>query len=165
MKGVTMFFFGGKNSDKDKNEDKLFEGVQYHDDLLEKLTSDHKKLFKHYNKLLDAAKKRNQRKVQENLKNFRIDFKIHHQSEKKQLYTYLKNHFKLSDKEVLINKLNSSADNIYDNIIYFLSTYTDKKLDTEDFEKLQKELEEIGKVLIQRVEQEEGELYTLYKSI
>ena len=126
----------------------------------EKLTYELAQEHQHLIELIKKIKQeQNYKKKLKLLKKFYYEYNLHTLKEEKQLYNYLKIKYKfLPDKQEYIQQKHKEIKDITNFIEEFAKKYS-KNIQTEEFEKEFKTLENI---LVQRIKLEEEKLFSLY---
>ena len=134
--------------------------IPYNSKLISKFHSDHKKIIKIIQKIIDAIEKNDDKTIHASLKSLKMSLLGHFMEEDTMLYQYLKEYYKDNPSTYeLIIEFYSSIKEIQRTLLKFLDKYLAKTKYDIYFEK---EFELIVQGLSSRVESEESSLYTLY---
>jgi len=139
---------------------KLFGTKKQNNALIDTLKGDHKNLVNIYTKIHKAVEKNNFAQAQSELKNFVHEYNKHILLEDTQLYIALEEKYK--DKKQILKTIRSIGKDMNDitrTITFFEKKY--KIINNSNKEEFLAELDNIGEVLVKRVEFEEERLYTL----
>ena len=140
-------------------------GIQYTPNLIESFERDHRALLHSYGRLVKTANKADFPTFQTELALFKSMLVSHLLKEAVKLYIYLRQQFK--DNEAihsLVTSYKVEMDGIGRVAMGFIDAYLTAPADVVDFAKMSTQLNEIGKVLGDRIRREESELYPLYSA-
>ena len=137
--------------------------IHYHPELIGKLTADHQLLLKLFGETSAAAAQGDVVAAAARLEEFRVTLQSHLLTENIRLYVYLE-HALAEDaaSHALIHEFRHEMDGIGKAVVGFLSKYRNLAAHPEQAAEFAGELAGIGKVLVERIEREEGTLYPLY---
>lgn len=137
--------------------------IQYHADLIDKLTRDHHHLLTLFGKTQAAARSGDVIAAAAWLESFRISLQDHLLTENVRLYVYLE-HLLADDprSHALIQDFRHEMDGVGKTLVAFLGRYQDLATRPDLAKAFAEELTAIGGVLVQRIEREESTLYPLY---
>jgi len=139
---------------------KLFKKEDEHKGLIDNLIEDHKNLLGIYTEMVTEIKNDNFAEVQSLLNKFMQEYRKHILIEDTKLYIALEEKYK-DKKQVLstIQDISKDMDKITKSLNFFKRKYS--VINEANRNEFIKELEEIGAVLVERIELEEERLYTL----
>ncbi len=163
-----MFKFFTKNTHKtaqNPQTNHVAPGTQIHymPDLVNNLHADHKILINHFGEIKAAFGSGKFNKVEEKLKTFKHLLTDHLLTENVRLYIYLGHEF--AQDEVtsdLVKEFKREMNQISKVVMAFLTKYETIGVDKGLAESFGKELNAIGKALVERIQREENTLYPLY---
>ncbi|MDR1994102.1 hemerythrin domain-containing protein [Azonexus sp.] len=137
--------------------------IRFHPELIEKLTGDHRLLLGLFGETSDAAARGDVAAAAERLEAFRTALQGHLLTENIRLYVYLEHLFADDpSSHSLIHEFRHEMDGIGKAVISFLLKYEELATHPELAEVFANDLAAVGKVLVNRIEREEGTLYPLY---
>jgi len=137
--------------------------IRYHPELIDKLTGDHRMLLGLFGETSDAAARGDVAVAAERLEAFRTALQGHLLTENIRLYVYLEHLFADDPSSFsLIHSFRHEMDGIGKAVIKFLLKYEGLATRPELAEAFSQDLAAVGKVLVNRIEREEGTLYPLY---
>ena len=157
-------FFKDEAEHKEVDEIKRT-NLSYNIKLISMLESDHKQLFKIYSELFELFNKdKRYKNLNRKLVDFKMALEIHLMVEDTQLYGYLEQRYS-DNKMVLefIKDVQNEMSIIAETAVLFIRKYTDVRMYNENTSNFIRDLENIGKILIKRVDMEESRLYSLYQ--
>ncbi len=139
-------------------------GIAYDADLVAKLREDHRELVRTYTAIKAATVASRFGDLHELLSYFKTAFQAHIAMENIRFYVYLQQHAAqdeaMSDFIATVRKEMSS---IARAVVKFADTYMSAPPTAETAARFSGELDKIVAVLVQRVEKEENQIYTLYQ--
>ncbi|MCL2345353.1 MAG: hemerythrin domain-containing protein [Desulfobulbus sp.] len=137
--------------------------IRFHPELIAKLTNDHQVLLSLFGETSEAAAQGDAAAAAEQLEAFRTALQGHLLTENIRLYVYLE-HLFADDPSTyaLIHEFRHEMDGIGKAVIRFLLKYEDLARHPEQIAAFASDLAAVGKVLVSRIEREEGTLYPLY---
>lgn len=137
--------------------------INYDPNLVATLHEDHRMLLEIFKAISEAAARKDLATVQQRLEHFRIGLQDHLLKENVRLYVYLE-HMLRGDppSHELIHEFRREMDGIGRVVVGFLTTYKLIASQPELADSFAKELAQIGKALVARIEREESTLYPLY---
>ncbi|SCZ58485.1 hemerythrin domain-containing protein [Thiohalomonas denitrificans] len=137
--------------------------IRYSPELVEKLKEDHKDLIELYGQIAEEFAQADYKAVSQSLARFRGLLQGHLLTENVRLYIYLDRQFAHDDtKSELIRKFRREMDGIGRAATNFLRKYEAIGVNTELADAFKRDFNEVGQVLVQRIEREESTLYPLY---
>ncbi len=137
--------------------------IHYHPELIDKLTEDHQLLLRLFGETSDAAARGDMAGAAERLDAFRVALQNHLLIENVSLYVYLEHLFAGDVRNhALIHEFRHEMDGIGKVVLAFLGKYHELAAYPELAATFADELAAVGKVLVERIEREEGTLYPLY---
>ncbi len=137
--------------------------IHYHPELIGKLKQDHQALLALFGSIQTAFMEGRLQTVVGHLDTFRTGIQSHLLIENVRLYIYLEH--QLADDETsyqLIHDFRHEMDGIGKAVVGFLAKYKDLSVDTNLVASFGRDLEAVGKVLVDRIQREEATLYPLY---
>lgn len=137
--------------------------IRYHPELVAELKHDHQILLTLFASIQAAFKEGRLQAVVEHLDAFRTSIQSHLLKENVRLYIYLEH--QLAGDETshqLIHDFRHEMDGIGKAVVAFLAKYKDLSVDGNLVASFGRDLEAVGKVLVDRIQREEGTLYPLY---
>ncbi|MEN8168719.1 MAG: hemerythrin domain-containing protein [Pseudomonadota bacterium] len=137
--------------------------IRYSPDLVDSLKSDHQTLLGLYGDIDKAFKEKRYADVSSMLTTFKSGLNAHLLTENVRLYIYLQ-HALVADptSSELIHGFRKEMDEIAKVAIGFLRKYETIGVDEDLADHFATDFATIGKVLVQRIQKEEGTLYPLY---
>jgi regulator of sigma D len=122
-------------------------------------------LLKEYGAIVTALNAENYPRIAELLDNFDEGLRAHLAREHVELYIYLE-YILAKDTESFrqMHELRHEMDHISTAVMTFLNTYQNKQVSSHNSTLFRQQLENIGNVLGGRIQREESNLYSLYKS-
>ena len=139
-------------------------GIQHYPTLIPELMDDHRQLLQTFGDLVRAADAHDGAAFKRTLASFKSLLVAHLLKEAVKLYIYLRQNFKGDDVAYgLVTGYKKEMDGIGRVAMDFIDTYVDTPEHAIDFPVLQSTLNEIGKVLADRIRREEAALYPLYQ--
>ena len=137
--------------------------IRYHPELVAELKHDHQVLLTLFASIQAAFKEGRLQAVVGHLDTFRTTIQSHLLKENVRLYIYLEH--QLAGDETshqLIHDFRHEMDGIGKAVMGFLAKYKDLSVDVNLVDSVGRDLEAVGKVLVDRVHREEDTLYPLY---
>lgn len=137
--------------------------IHYHPELIGKLKQDHQALLALFGSIQAAFAAGRLQEVVGHLDAFRTGIQSHLLIENVRLYIYLEH--QLAGDEAshqLIHDFRHEMDGIGKAVVGFLAKYKDLSVDTNLVASFGRDLEAVGKVLVDRIQREEATLYPLY---
>ena len=137
--------------------------IAYHPDLIQRLENHHASLLKLFGLIKTQTEEGNLAGTHSSLQTFRQILTSHLLEENVKLYTYLtKCLCNDDDSKALMLSMKSQMGSIGSVVMRFLNGYINKGVTRDNKDQFLKELDEIGVALVQRIENEEKTLYTMY---
>lgn len=138
--------------------------IRYHPELIGQLKHDHQALLALFGSIQAAFREGRLQAVVEHLDAFRAAIQSHLLIENVRLYIYLE-HQLANDaaSHQLIHDFRHEMDGIGKAVVGFLAKYRDLIRDTNLAASFGRDLEAVGKVLVDRIQREEATLYPLYE--
>lgn len=137
--------------------------IRFHPELVAELKHDHQVLLTLFASIQSAFKEGRLQAVVEHLEAFRTSIQSHLLKENVRLYIYLEH--QLAGDETshqLIHDFRHEMDGIGKAVVAFLAKYKDLSVDGNLVASFGRDLEAVGKVLVDRIQREEETLYPLY---
>ena len=137
--------------------------IHYHPELIDQLKHDHQVLLTQFGAVQKAFGEGRLQAVVEHLETFRTTIQSHLLMENVRLYIYLE-HQLAGDpaSHKLIHDFRHEMDGIGRAVVSFLAKYKDLSVDGNLVPSFGRDLETVGKVLVDRIQREETTLYPLY---
>jgi hypothetical protein len=137
--------------------------ISYHPELVGELRNDHQQLLRVFGEINAAHQAGDLSKTSALLNNFKSALSAHLLKENVRLYIYLERAL-ASDpaSHALVHQFRAEMDGIGKAVLDFLARYRDIAVDPSLAGSFGADLAAIGKVLVQRIENEENTLYPLY---
>lgn len=137
--------------------------IAYDPGLIEQLKSDHADLVKVFTEISGAVNSRQYHEIPRLLGRFKVALQAHIMMENVKFYVYLQ-HKVSTDMETsaYVADLRKEMDGIARAVVKFANTHSSGALTDETAGTFAQQLNEIGEILLQRVQLEESRLYTLY---
>ncbi|MGH1538787.1 MAG: hemerythrin domain-containing protein [Arenicella sp.] len=140
-------------------------GLRYDPTLIDGFKNDHKHLLFLHQAMVDSSKKGDFKTFHLTLKRFTRVLRGHLLKENRYLYTYLEPSLESDpDSGKIVAGYKREMQGIGSQVNDFIAKYSKIRLSSEEKSTLQRELEPIGYVLSERIENEEEVLYPLYMS-
>jgi hypothetical protein len=137
--------------------------IRFHPELIDKLKDDHQLLLSLFGETSHAAAQGDVAAAAERLEAFRTALQGHLLIENIRLYVYLEHVFADDPASFsLIHEFRHEMDGIGKAVIKFLLKYEELAAHPEQAKAFAQDLAAVGKVLVSRIEREEGTLYPLY---
>lgn len=137
--------------------------IPYHPELIGQFKQDHQSLLALFGSIQAAFRDGRLQTVVEHLDAFRTAIQSHLLIENVRLYIYLEH--QLADDAAshqLIHDFRHEMDGIGKAVVGFLAKYKDLSVDANLVASFGRDLEAVGKVLVDRIRREEATLYPLY---
>lgn len=131
--------------------------------LIDNLMRDHVELLRIFGQINDAHQERDYVQVSERLQQFKIVLQAHILMENVKFYSYLQSSLTESENGMLMHEFRKEMNGIVRGVFGFLQKFSPQNINAQTHESFQVELSVMGRVLTQRIEREERNLYTLYR--
>ncbi len=156
-----------KREEKKEVKDIRRENLDYNENLIDMLVSDHKELIKLFQEMKEQFEKNSDfRKMLQKINDFKLALEIHLMVEDSQLYGYIENMNRDNEMMVaFVKDVQNEMKSIAEEVILFIRKYTDYRMYHENKDSFLKDLNKIGEVLTKRIEMEEKRLYSLYRRV
>lgn len=139
-------------------------GIEYDSDLVGKLKEDHQELVRIYSAIKSAATENRYGDIHDLLSNFKLTFQTHLAVENVRFYVYVQQHMSLdAETSNFIADVRKEMNGIARAVLKFVDTYMAAPPTPVTATGFHAELDQIGPVLVQRVQLEENRLYSLYQ--
>ncbi|MDR0247704.1 MAG: hemerythrin domain-containing protein [Burkholderiales bacterium] len=137
--------------------------IHYDGTLVGKLKEDHIELLSLFGKIKDASEDGNYVVLPRLLAFLRLTLQTHLMLENVKFYAYMRQYF-AGDKDLsnFIGGVKKEMDYIARAVVRFADTYNTQAVIKERVVEFKKELDEIGDILLKRIDLEETRLYILY---
>ena len=138
--------------------------IAYDPHLVNELKDDHKKLVDLYHQVNDAYQRKDTEALKLHLLNFKVELTSHLLRENTKLYVYLKSKFDNDpNNRELVTDMQREMGKIGHDVFQFLrdANQPDMAFDA----KFKEQLDQIGQILVTRINAEEEMLYELYTPI
>lgn len=163
--GLFSFLFGSKKTEEN-TETMPRVGISYDASLIQKLKEDHQELVKLFAAIKSAAAEGKFNDVPKILSEFKLALQTHLAMENVRFYVYVQQLYANDvDTSDFITGLRSEMNGIARVVMKFTEKYSAVLLNQANAASFNVELEEIGAVLVKRVQLEETRLYSLYRSV
>ena len=143
-------------------------GVPHHSALVQGLVNDHRQLLQAFGRLKHCAEAEDPGAFKHALVDFKALLVPHLLQEAIKLYTFLRQELKAQGNQQvyqMVNGYKTEMGGIGDAAVRFVETYTATADADIDFVGVRAALDDIGKLLGDRIRREEAELYPLYQSL
>lgn len=139
-------------------------GIAYDATLVATLKDDHKELVRIYSAIKAAAAENRYGDLHDLLARFKLTFQTHVAVENVRFYVYVQQHMALdTDTSNFIADVRKEMNSIARAVMRFVDTNMTLPPTPSTVADFNAELEQIGSVLVQRVQLEESRLYSLYQ--
>ena len=139
-------------------------GINFHPELVERLKDDHQGLLGGYTTVMDKLNNRDYASIPPLLQGFKSAFNKHLSEENIKFYGYLEKLLKDdSEEHKKMRAFRREMNAIANQVNKFLNTWIDFGIDSKTADQFREELSSIGAALVKRVENEEENLYPIYK--
>jgi regulator of sigma D len=139
-------------------------GIAYDPELVNTLKQDHQELVRIYTAIKAAAAENRFSEIRDLLSDFKLTFQTHIAVENVRFYVYVQQHAALdADTSNFIADVRKEMNSIARAVMKFVDTYMTAPPTPVTVTGFNAELEQIGSVLVQRVQLEESRLYSLYQ--
>ncbi|MDR2219843.1 MAG: hemerythrin domain-containing protein [Methylobacillus sp.] len=137
--------------------------IAYDDHLIERLLADHRKLLALFTATRNAFVAGDTAHTTENLDQFKKEIQAHLLTEEIRLYVYLENALANNDfNHTMMRNMHKEMASIGHDVLGFLDKYNALGKNHALSSSFIADLDQLGKVLIERIQQEESTLYPLY---
>lgn len=163
--GFFSRLFGGKNKVRESVKAATTSGIiNYDAQLVDKLKEDHQELVRLFTAIKQSAIDGRFHDLPNLLSDFKMLLQTHLAMENVRFYVYVQQCW-ASDAETsdFIAELRKEMNNIARAVMKFVETYIATLPNYETVATFNAELDQIGAVLVKRVQLEESHLYSLYK--
>jgi regulator of sigma D len=166
---MAIFSWLFRNKEKPEpptsTQQKTNSSIRFRPDLVEKLTSGHRSIVIIYQEINTLFQKGDYLQMRIKLNEFKRVLQGHVIVENVQFYTYLENKLQNDATNLeFIRDVRKEMNGIAHAVVQFTKKYDKASFSDEEVkESFLQDIKEIGKVLTQRVEMEETQLYTLYE--
>ncbi len=139
-------------------------GINYDPDLVGKLKREHEELARIFSSIKSAAAECRFQQLPELLSDLKLAFQTHIMLENVKFYVYVQ-HCCASDPDTsdFISEVRKDMDGIARRLVRFVNTHSNTLPTLDNVSNFRAELDEIGNVLMWRVQLEEQHLYGLYQ--
>ena len=134
----------------------------YSPDLIAKLTDDHAGLVKQYGEIERMAIEGRYVQIAAALAQFKSKFDLHILEENLRFYCYVEEQASSPSDQATVKAFRAEMNAIARTVVNFVKKYRMSGVRPSNGQEFIKELREVGKALVLRIQREEGELYTLY---
>lgn len=139
-------------------------GIAYDASLVANLKEDHRELVRIYTAIKTAVAENRFGDVRDLLADFKLTFQTHIAVENVRFYVYVQQHAALdADTSNFIADVRKEMNGIARAVMKFVDTYMAAPPSPVTATGFNSELDQIGSVLVQRVQLEESRLYSLYQ--
>jgi regulator of sigma D len=140
------------------------EKISYDADLVNRLKGEHQELVQVFTSIKSVATEGHFRELPALMEHFKLTFLNHVALENVKFYVYMQKHLAL-DEETLsfITGVRKEMNGIARSVVRFIDTHLAVLPSPATVADFNSELDQIGDVLVRRVQMEENRLYTLYQ--
>ncbi len=139
-------------------------GITYDPELVNALKNDHQELVHIYTTIKSAVAESRYDDIRNLLSNFKLTFQTHIAVENVRFYVYVQQHAALdADTSNFIADVRKEMNGIARAVMKFVDTYMALPPTPVTISGFNSEFDQIGAVLVQRVQLEESRLYSLYQ--
>jgi len=139
-------------------------GIAYDGGLVAKLKGDHQELVRIYTSIKSAAAENRFGNLHDLLSNFKLTFQMHIALENVKFYVYVQQRTAQdAEASTFISDVRREMNDIARAVLKFVDAYMATPPALSTVAAFNAELDQIGAVLVQRVEKEESRLYSLYQ--
>ncbi len=137
--------------------------IAYDAGLVDKLKADHRELVRIYTAIKRAAAENRFADLHDLLAQFKVNFQLHIAAENVKFYVYVQQHAQDAETSAFIADVRREMNDIARAVLKFVDAYMSAPPTPVTVTDFAAELDQIGAVLVQRVEKEENRLYSLYQ--
>lgn len=165
--GLFSFLFGSSAKESETSKEPvLHAGISYDVLLIDKLKEDHQELVKLFTAIKSAATEGHFAEIQKILHEFKLALQTHLAVENVRFYVYVQQIYANDvDTSDFISGLRTEMNGIARVVMKFTEKHGAVPLTHATVAGFLAELDEIGAVLVKRVQLEESRLYSLYRSV
>jgi regulator of sigma D len=165
--GIFSFLFGSSEKAAEATkETPTSTGISYDVALIQKLKEDHQELVKLFTAIKSAATEGHFAEIPKILSEFKLALQTHLAVENVRFYVYVQQIYANdTDTSDFISGLRTEMNGIARVVMKFTEKYGATQLSHFNVAGFLAELDEIGSVLVKRVQLEESRLYALYRSV
>lgn len=139
-------------------------GIAYDAGLVDKLKDDHKDLIRIFSAMQAAVREVRFGDIPHLLSQFKHDLQLHLAAENVRFYVYVQQHVAQGTETAeFIARVRREMNDIARDVMKFIDANMAEPPTNATVVKFGAELEQIGAVLVRRVEKEESQLYSLYQ--
>jgi hemerythrin-like domain-containing protein len=144
---------------------KINENFYFRVNLIESLTDDHKNIIKYYLNIQNGFSKNSSKIILENLSNLNFLLRSHFLKEDNMLYLYLQSLYANDSKNLdFIKHMKTEMMHLEPTVFNFLTKYSQiHEWNNDTFKSLENDMKILTPVLLERIQNEESKLYSLYK--
>lgn len=141
-------------------------GIPFYPNLIKHLELDHQQLLSLYGNIGNSLYLQEYHLLPDQLAQFKQDFKAHLDAENIKFYGYLEQGLKEQSQAFLsLRQFRKEMRVIERTVIKFIDHWMDFEVNRASAAEFRAEYEAIGAALVQRIEREEKELYTMYSRV
>jgi iron-sulfur cluster repair protein YtfE (RIC family) len=162
---AMLTFIFGKKEEKSEASREIGQrvGIGYDPHLINRLKDDHQELVEIFTEIMAAASVGHFRRISSKLSEFKLALQTHIAVENVRLYVYIQQRYAQDvDTSDFVTGLRSEMNGIARAVVKFAEKYTETPPVASTSADFVSGLEEIGAVLVKRVQLEESRLYSLY---
>lgn len=162
---MLSFLFGKKEKGNDVSQDSEQRGgISYDAQLIHKLKEDHQELVKIFTEIKQAAFEGRYSEIPSILADFKLALQTHLAVENVRFYVYVQQSYAHDvDTSDFVTGLRTEMNGIARVVMKFIEKHTATPPVAVTVVGFVAELEEIGAVLVRRIQLEESRLYSLYR--
>lgn len=139
-------------------------GIVYDAGLVNRLQTDHQELVRIFTEIKMAANEGRFHQLPKLLATFKVAFQTHVMLENVRFYVYVQQHFARDTvTSNFISEVRKDMEGIARAVVKFVNKHSATKPTPDTVESFNDELDNIGIVLVRRVQLEESRLYSLYQ--
>lgn len=139
-------------------------GISYSAQLIATLTHDHSHLLELYATIDGFIQQQHYAAITTALEELKSKFNLHIMQENLHFYCYLEQYFQ--DQHAQLDRIKSyrkEMNAIAAAVVRFIKKWQDRSIDLANVAEFSQEYQAVGKMLAQRIDQEENHLYMLYQ--
>jgi hypothetical protein len=155
------FGFGESEAPKSAQEHSRF---NYSPELIRGLKGDHAELLKLYGEIERMAIEGRYAAIPASLGTFKTKLDVHLLNENLHFYCYVEEKAQRTEDRELIKGFRTEMNAIARGVLNFVKIYRQAGVHPANGQTFLSELRQVGALLVKRIEREEGELYSLYRS-
>lgn len=140
--------------------------IRYSPELVGKFEQEHQRFFALHGAILDAQERRELSAIPPLMNEFEALLTGHLLSERVRLYAYMDAYFSADQKtRTMLREYRTEMDRIGDSVMQLFRKYRNIETDSTLTQTFNRDFEELGKILAERMQREESILYPLYMPV